>query len=169
MQGLFKNLKAKIQQARAGNKAARSDRREERQANQESRRAARQVRRDKSARGEGFLDRVGGFLGNIGEAKRIAAEAGAALDDAGIDYDPEVLEQRAALAADAGTMSDDVRMTRSSEAGGAAGGGLQAWWNQRSGLEKGGVVIGGALGLYALIQLSQGKPLFGGKKRGGKR
>lgn len=169
MQGLFKRLKGKIQQARAGNKAARQDRREEREARQELRQQARVTRQQKRASGQGFFDRVGGFLGNLGEAKRIAAEAGAALDDAGIDYDDEVLEQRAALAADAGATAGDTRMTRSSEGGaGAGGGGVVAWWQARSMPEKVVIGVGGLLLGYAGYKVMTGQPIFG-KKKGGKK
>ncbi len=169
MQGLFKKLKGKIQQAREGNKAARTDRREERQARQESRVTARQTRRDKAARGEGFFDRVGGFLGNLGEAKRIAAEAGAALEDAGIDFDSDVLEQRAAMAADAGATAGDTRMMRSGDTGGGTGGGLMAWWQARSTNEKILYGVGAGVGAWVLYRTLTGQPIMpGAKKRGRK-
>ena len=169
LQGLFKNLKAKIQQARAGNKAARTERREERQERQDLRMQNKRTRAEKRASGQGFFDKVGGFLGNLGEAKRIASEAAAALDNSGVEFDDDVLEQRAALAADAGASGGDVRMSRSSEGGAGSGFNLQNWWASRSTMQKGLVVAGGAFGLYAGYKLFTGQPIFGGKKRGGKK
>jgi len=131
LNGLFDKFKAK----RAEKKA----RKEEKQALKDENRAIKQGKKlaklEKLKSGTSFLDRVGGALQNFGEARKIMAESGAALEDEGIDYDAQILAERAALASEAGLKS-------------SGGGGFMGWLNERSTGEKVGLALVGAGGIY---------------------
>lgn len=147
MQGLFKNVKNKIKQAIAGNKDAKNVRRE-RKAEKKA------IRMERRRTGNTFLDKVGGALKNLTGAAEIADNAMEQFDEMGVDYDPEVIEQRAAIMTEDGMTPAMMQMqTRSADAGGGSdlpatgggsGGGIAAWWSARSQNEKILIGVGGA-------------------------
>ncbi len=137
MNGLFSKFKEK----RAAKKEERAERKEDRKADRAEKKDLRlqnkRTTAEKRASGTSFLDRVGGALANIGEAKKLMAQSSSELEDEGIDYDAGVLAERAALASEAGLKSSDN-----------GGGGIVAWWNARPVEQKVGIGIGTAAGIY---------------------
>jgi len=132
--GLFGKLKSKIKQAVSGNKDARNNRREDRAERKE-------LRQQRKADGTRFIDKFGGALANVGEAIKLKATTAAALDDNGIEYDDEILEQRSAMAADSG-------MDDSGSGDGSSGGimeQLKEFWN--AGPVQKAAVVGVGVGL----------------------
>ena len=143
LNGLFGKLKAKIKKAKAGNQDARNNRRE----NRTDRKEAREQRRKDGTR---FIDKFGGAIANVGEALKMKLASGQMLEDSGIDYDDEVLDQRMMMSADAGATSDN-KMLKSD--GGAFDGlsffdKVKLWWTMRSDVEKGLIVVGGGTVIY---------------------
>jgi len=103
----------------------------------------------KKATGTRFIDRFGGAISNVGEALKLKAQTGQALDDEGIDYDDEILEQRSAMAADEGeTGADDS----GSEGGFLAG--LKDWWDDQTTVVKGITIAGGLFLTYKGLQMA---------------
>jgi len=139
--GLFGKLKSKIKQAVAGNKDARNNRRADRSERQEERKENRAIRQQKRADGTSFLDKFGGAISNVGEAFKLKSATAAALDDNGIEYDDEILEQRSAMATDGG-------MDDSGSGDGSSGGIMEQFkefWN--AGPVQKAAVVGVGLGL----------------------
>lgn len=171
MQGLFKRLREKRKQAKAGNKGARLDRqgrrnqrREARQQRREDRNAARDLRRDKSARGEGFLDRFGGALKDAASGFAARQRAAAELEAQGIEFDDDVLDERIALASEAGDFGDDLDFRSDTGGDGQQGffAQLAAKWNALGTPEKVGIGIAAAgLGYLGYKALTKKK----GRKR----
>jgi hypothetical protein len=151
MNGLFDKFKEK----RAARKAERQEKREMKEADKAEKKALRlenkRIKTGKRASGTSFLDRFGGALANLGEAQKLKAEAERDLADEGIDFDDEVVGQRAAMASEAGVKSAD--------GSGEDSGGFMGWFNSLSTPQK----VGGAL---AVAGLGYGAyKLFTGKKR----
>jgi hypothetical protein len=152
LNGLF----SKVKQRRKGRKEARAAKKAERQ---EYRREMRATRLEKAKRGEGFLDKLGAAAGAVGagllkKAGGIADETAEDLDAAGIDYDNEILEQRAYKMAEDGVEPG----TDSGTEGESADTGLMAKWNALSTPAKIGVAAGAAGVAYLIYkQLSKKK------------
>lgn len=136
--GLFSKLKSKIQTARAGNKDARNNRRANRTERKE-------LREQKKKDGTRFIDKFGGALSNVGEALKLKAQTAAALEEDGIDYDDEILEQRSFMAADQGLTGDEVAETNNNQPDPNGGiiDQISAYW-AKGPVEK-GVVVGVSL------------------------
>lgn len=158
LNGLFSKLKGKIKKARAGNKAARDDRRGRRAEN-------RALRMEKRKSGTRFIDKFGGALSNVGEALKLKAQSAGALEDNGIDYDDEILEQRSYIAADNGETAGDEMSSGDGATDPNAGiiDKLAAKWAAASTTEKGLVIAGTGLALYLGYKAYTGKK--GRKKR----
>jgi hypothetical protein len=150
LNGLF----SKVKERRSGRKEERAARKEQRRATRDERRA---LRTERIRQGGTFLDKVADVGGGLlKKAAGIADTTAEALEDLGIGYDPEVLEQRSFVAADSGV--DPGTMP----AAAPAGGGVMGWWNNRSNTEKIAIVGGAAvLGYFAYKQFSK----KGGRKR----
>jgi hypothetical protein len=135
LNGLF----SKVKERRSGRKEERAARKEARRATRDERRA---LRTERIRQGGTFLDKVadvgGGFLK---KAAGIADQTAEALDDLGIGYDPEILEQRSFVAADQGADASMVPTV-------APSGGIMGWWNARSNTEKLAIGAGVAVGGY---------------------
>lgn len=146
LNGLFSKLKSKIKQARAGNKAARQERREDRKERKD-------LRMEKRKSGTRFIDKFGGALSNVGEAIKLKAQAAGALEDNGIDYDDEILEQRSYIAADNGETADSGAVVG---AGSDPNAGIiekvSQMWANASPIAKLGVVAVGTLVAYKAYQ-----------------
>jgi len=140
MQGLFKKFKAK----RAEKKERKKERKDLRMENK-------RVRLQNRKEGKGFFQRVGGAIANAGEALKNKFAAESMLEDEGIDYSPELVDQRSAIAAESGYKMGE---------GGSGGG----WWANLPGWQKGAMIGTGVLALAGI-----GLALFGGKKKGKKR
>jgi len=159
LNGLFSKLKSKIKTARAGNADARNNRRENRTERKE-------LRKQKKADGTRFIDKFGGALSNVGEAIKLKAQTAAALDDAGIDYDDEIIEQRSYMAADQGLTGDEVNenLPAAPDPNGGIIDKISAYWAGASTTEKTLVVVGGALAAYALYK-GVVVPMMDGKRK----
>jgi hypothetical protein len=150
LNGLF----SKVKERRSGRKEERAARKEQRRATRDERRA---LRTERIRQGGTFLDKVADVGGGLlKKAAGIADTTAEALEDLGIGYDPEVLEQRSFVAADSGV---DAGML---PAPAPVGGGVMGWWNARSNTEKLAIGAGAAvLGYLAYKQFSK----KGGRKR----
>lgn len=162
LNGLFSRVKEKRRRAKSGNQAATQGRRERRQERRDARSERRKdraemrdIRKEKAKSGGSFLDRFGGALSNAAEGFKLRQEAAANLEDAGIDFNEDVLDDRAAMAADAGYRSEDLPPA-------TTGTGLMGWWGRRSTLEKVGIGVGAAALGYGVYKLATGKK----RKRG---
>lgn len=143
--GLFKKLRNKIKRAREGNKDARNNRRARRE-------ARRELRAKRAAEGTRFIDKFGGAIKDIagGLANRNAQAV--ALESDGIEYDPEILDQRTAIITDGGAGSG----TPQNE-------GVYEWFLRLSPMEKAGLGLG--VGVLAWLGY---KALAGSNKKGKK-
>jgi hypothetical protein len=134
LNGLFSKVKSRVKERRAG-RAAQKD---ERRATRTERRA---LRTERIRTGGTFLDKLGDVGGSLlKKAAGIADETGAQLDDLGIPYDEEILDQRALRMANEGIEPGDV-----SEPPAASEGGVMDWWNKRSMPEKYAIGAGAAI------------------------
>lgn len=134
----FKERRAVRKEEKAAKKEAKAADKEERKA---LRMENRRIRTGKRATGTSFLDKFGGALANLGEAQKLSAQAEADLANEGIDFDDEIVAERAALASEAGIKSMD-----------AGGGGN--WFANLSTTEKaiGGVALAAiAFGAYKMF------------------
>jgi len=159
LNGLFSKLKSKIQQARAGNKDARNNRRADKAERKE-------LRQQKKKDGTRFIDKFGGALSNVGEALKLKAQTAAALEDAGIDYDDEIIEQRSYMAADQGLTGDEVNenLPAAPDPNGGIIDKISAYWAGASTTEKTLVVVGGSIALYAIYK-GVVQPMMDGKRK----
>ena len=157
LNGLFSKVKSRIKERRAGREAQKTERRA-------TRSERRKLRTERIRTGGTFLDKLGDIGGGIlKNAAGLADQAGAELDDLGIPYDEEILEQRALRSAEAGNTADDVLPPATEPttpevppAPGAPESGVMAWWNKRSTAEKAGIGIGIAVvGYLAYKQFSK--------------
>jgi hypothetical protein len=162
MQGLFKNLREKRKQAKAGNKGAKLDRqgrRNERRAARAGRRAdkdeARDIRRGKAARGEGFLDKFGGALTDAAAGFRARQEAARELEAEGIDFDENILDERVAMMAEDGEFSLRDGQDNSDDSQSATG--IAAQWAALSMPAKVGIGLAGAAVAYGIYKMATKK------------
>jgi hypothetical protein len=134
LNGLFSKVKSRVKERRAGRAAQKEERRA-------TRTERRKLRTERIRTGGTFLDKLGDVGGGLlKKAAGIADETGAQLDDLGIPYDEEILDQRALRMANEGVDPGDV-----SEPPAASGGGVMAWWNARSMPEKYAIGAGAAI------------------------
>jgi len=148
MNGLFDKFKEK----RALKKEEKAAKKEAKAADKEERKALRmenrRIRTGKRATGTSFLDKFGGALANLGEAQKLQAQAAQDMEDEGIDFDEDILGQRAAIASEAGQKSAD------------GGGGAIGWWNNLETPAKVGIGLaaaGAAFGIYKLATKKRGR------------
>jgi len=141
LQGPFKKFFEKRAEKVGARRAEKNEKKAQREEKQALKMRRRRARTEKAERGEGFFDKFGGALKNVSEAVKTKIEQQAALDQAGIEPDDEILSQRAAMD------SEDS-------------GGLGGWWNNLPTAGKIGVVAGGALvayGVYKFMTKKKGR------------
>jgi hypothetical protein len=157
LNGLFSKVKSRIKERREGRAAQKEERRTTRSAKRASKTERRALRNERIRTGGTFLDKLGNVGGGL--LKKVAGigdELGEELDELGVPYDDEVLDQRALRMANEGIEPGDV-----SEPPAASEGGIMGFWNARSMPQKVAIGAGAAiLGYLAYKQFS--------KKRGRK-